>query len=345
MKKFFTLFALAVMAFAAQANVLTVCEGEATNDRAPLYGLYMDTQNTMVQMIYPADMLTDMVDGKISQVKFFCSDDAGIATGLSGAVVQLSVKAVEQDYFNAEALEAVEGTTAVATTTIAGGENELVFDFNEPFEYTGGNLLIETLVTTPAGFKTVKFYGVDTENPSSMYQYVWATWTGPSVNALNFLPQAGFTFEAGTTPEPTYTPVAPKVTIATNDADVVVEGIIEGGAADYGTVTLYQVDKEGVRHEIENPESFTRESEDYIVTIVAVATYENGEVMESEPVQVTVSKKQEKPTSIDEMNAGKTVAGVRYFNMAGQEMQEANGICISVYTFTDGTQVAVKVMQ
>ena len=48
---------------------------------------------------------------------------------------------------------------------------------------------------------------------------------------------------------------------------------------------------------------------------------------------------------IDEVNAGKTVAGVRYFNMAGQEMQEANGMTIVVTTYTDGTTSAVKVMK
>ena len=138
---------------------------------------------------------------------------------------------------------------------------------------------------------------------------------------------------------PDYTPVAPKVTIQTNDEDVVVEGIIEGAAADHGTVTLYTVDEEGVRHEVENPESFARENETYTVTVVAVATYENGEVMESEPVEVTVTKKEQQPdpTSINEMNGGKTVANVRYFNMAGQEMQEANGMTIVVTTYTDGT--------
>jgi hypothetical protein len=50
-------------------------------------------------------------------------------------------------------------------------------------------------------------------------------------------------------------------------------------------------------------------------------------------------------TGIDEMVEGKTVAGVRYFNMAGQEMQEANGICIAVTTYTDGTTSAVKVIK
>ena len=146
---------------------------------------------------------------------------------------------------------------------------------------------------------------------------------------------------------PDYTPVAPKVTIQTNDEDVVVEGIIEGAAADHGTVTLYTVDEEGVRHEVENPESFAREDEDYVVTVIAVATYENGEVMESEPVAVTITKKEQQPdpTSINEMNGGKTVASVRYFNMAGQEMQEANGMTIVVTTYTDGTSSAVKVMK
>ncbi len=48
---------------------------------------------------------------------------------------------------------------------------------------------------------------------------------------------------------------------------------------------------------------------------------------------------------VDELNADKTVAGVRYFNLAGQEMQQANGMTIVVTTYTDGTTSAVKVMK
>ena len=51
------------------------------------------------------------------------------------------------------------------------------------------------------------------------------------------------------------------------------------------------------------------------------------------------------PVSVDELVNGKTVAGVRYYNMAGQEMQEANGMTIVVTTYTDGTTSAVKVMK
>ena len=50
-------------------------------------------------------------------------------------------------------------------------------------------------------------------------------------------------------------------------------------------------------------------------------------------------------TGIDEMMSGKTISNVRYFNMAGQEMTEANGITIVVTTYTDGTTDAVKVVK
>ena len=50
-------------------------------------------------------------------------------------------------------------------------------------------------------------------------------------------------------------------------------------------------------------------------------------------------------TAVNEINGGKTVAGVRYYNMAGQEMQEANGMTIVVTTYTDGTTSAAKVIK
>ena len=50
-------------------------------------------------------------------------------------------------------------------------------------------------------------------------------------------------------------------------------------------------------------------------------------------------------TGIAEMNADKAVAGVRYYNMAGQEMQQANGLTIVVTTYTDGTTSTVKVIK
>ena len=50
-------------------------------------------------------------------------------------------------------------------------------------------------------------------------------------------------------------------------------------------------------------------------------------------------------SKVDEINAGKTVANVRYFNVAGQEMAQPEGMTIQVTTYTDGTSSAVKVVK
>ena len=50
-------------------------------------------------------------------------------------------------------------------------------------------------------------------------------------------------------------------------------------------------------------------------------------------------------TAVDELSAGKTVTGVRYYNMAGQQMAQPNGLTIQVTTYSDGSTSAVKVVK
>ena len=50
-------------------------------------------------------------------------------------------------------------------------------------------------------------------------------------------------------------------------------------------------------------------------------------------------------TGINEVADGKQVAGVRYYNLAGKEMTEANGLTIVVTTYTDGTTSTKKVLK
>ena len=50
-------------------------------------------------------------------------------------------------------------------------------------------------------------------------------------------------------------------------------------------------------------------------------------------------------TALDEVNAGKTIAGVRYFNVAGQEMAQPSGVTIQVTTYSDDTTSVAKVIK
>ena len=50
-------------------------------------------------------------------------------------------------------------------------------------------------------------------------------------------------------------------------------------------------------------------------------------------------------TSVAQVNAGKTVASVRYYNVAGQQVAQPTGLTIQVTTYTDGTTSAAKVVK
>ncbi len=66
-----------------------------------------------------------------------------------------------------------------------------------------------------------------------------------------------------------------------------------------------------------------------------------GEVNRSQVVSVNNPT----PTGINEVAAGKQVANVRYFNMAGQEMAQPDGMTLVVTTYSDGTTATTKVVK
>ena len=51
------------------------------------------------------------------------------------------------------------------------------------------------------------------------------------------------------------------------------------------------------------------------------------------------------PTGVTEIAQGKTVAGVRYFNIDGKEMMQPQGLTIAVTNYSDGTTKTEKIMK
>ena len=173
---------------------VTVGEGSTYNSYLPIYGTYYDTEGTMGQMIYTADMLTPLAGKKITSVRFYSRNPLEIKDGN----IQLSFKNVEQDGFT-EAAPIAE-MTAVANGAPVAGETELVFVLDEPYEYTGGNLAIEALVTVADAWKSTSFYGDNMSNRPSYYHYV--TSYGSTDQMSTFLPMVTFTYQKEDTPQP-----------------------------------------------------------------------------------------------------------------------------------------------
>ena len=338
MKKFFTLIAVAVLAFAAQATEMTVCDGTDTNNYIPIYGLYVDTDGTFGQMIYPADMLTDMVGKEITEIKFYSS-----RINFSGATLQLGLAKAEKD--NYDDYEAIEGATALCSITPNEGDTEMTFVFDEPYMYEGGNLMVEVLVTQIGTWKGTSFYGENMPYYYSFYQYQSAWSSTPSKYHEAFLPKATFTYEGGEVPpvEPTEKTGAPVFNGYTTDG--IHAYFVEILPTDEGSVIYYRVLYPGEEEYTEWAvyEDILSFEGDGKHRVEAYAVAPNK--LPSEQIAYEFVVEPEPPTSISEMMNGKTVAGVRYFNLAGQEVTEANGLTIVVTTYTDGTTSAVKVMK
>ena len=69
--------------------------------------------------------------------------------------------------------------------------------------------------------------------------------------------------------------------------------------------------------------------------------------LEGEAVRVNAcSIAANKPTALNEMNVGKAIANVKFFNLAGQEMTDLiDGVNLVVTTYTDGTRTTSKVIR
>ena len=333
MKKFFTLISVAILAFAAQANVLTVCDGSAINYLVPINGWYVDQEGTMSQSIYPAEMLADMQNGQITQVKFYPEE----TIEFDDCELQLALKTVDENGF--ETATAITGATVVSTTDVYYNNTAITFNLYQPYEYTGGNLLVEVMVTFAGDYNYVSTYflGIETENNASFSSY--DSYGTPSTKLHQFLPKCTFTYEPGTTPQPTEKTGAPLFNGYTTDG--IHAYFIELIPSEPSTI-YYRVqynDGEFTEWTVyEDILDFTEDGK-YRVEAYAIA---DGK-LQSDPVayEFYVSPF----TGLSELVNGKAVAGVRYFNMAGQEMQEAHGMTIVVTTYTDGTTSAVKVMK
>jgi len=183
------MFQVALNASALEAaNEVTVCDGTVQNAYVPTYGLYFDDNQTNAQMIYPAEMLSDMVGKEITSISFY----ATAPTGLKNGTFQLSLKTTEQSEF--AAAEEIADMTVVATLVPDPESDMLTFTLETPFLYEGGNLAVENRVITAGNYKSGAFYGINTDYYASVYSF--NNW-GNEVRQQQFLPKATFLYKDG----------------------------------------------------------------------------------------------------------------------------------------------------
>ena len=183
-----------LLPFASQAQTmyLTVADSTATNNYVPVYGLYVD-DFVRCQTVYPADMLTSMTGENILGLTYYLGTPATSSWG----VAQFVVNVKEVTGTTLSAFEDMTGATTVYTGSLDATQATMEIEFDIPYAYQGGNLLIEIYNTLEGTYKSAYFYGKNVTGAS------WQGNNGTSVanitgSARAFMPKTTFVY--GTAP-------------------------------------------------------------------------------------------------------------------------------------------------
>ena len=165
-----------------------VADGTTTNNYVLLRSSYQDDLYKS-QVIYPADMLTELVGKPINSMTFYTtySTTTDYSGDWSVSTMKFYLNEVEES-----TLSARNGNTGTVvyegTTTYNSADKTLTYNFNTPFIYTGTGNLMLTLDYTNAnsGYSSGGFYGVSTSSNTAWCQYSSYTKT--------FLPKVAFDY-------------------------------------------------------------------------------------------------------------------------------------------------------
>ena len=185
---------------AVEVTSATVCDGTDSNYTLPIYGNYYNNKQ-INQMIYPSELLSEIQGKTITSMKFYPTIPIDFSGGAFTVKMGMTSTAAYTSSRNYSRITA--NMTTVKTGQVAvSGENELVITFDEPFEYTGNNLVIDFEVTQTGTTTntTTYFYGV---NQNSTYRSfnsygtstnTYGRYTNGSRRA--FLPKVTFEWQA-----------------------------------------------------------------------------------------------------------------------------------------------------
>ena len=171
-----------------QTGNLTVFDGTATNRFVPIYTAYTDAYEKC-EMVYPADTLESIVGRKITSMKFYTSKDY---FDYSDVVFQVFLTEYPLDYING--FHGTAGATMVYEGGLVIANHVMTIQFDEPFHYDGGNLLVGVYVTETGGWDNTPWYG-ETVNGASVQGYSYDGLYAINPTQRNFLPKATFHFE------------------------------------------------------------------------------------------------------------------------------------------------------
>ena len=169
-----------------------ICDATDENDNLPVWGYWFD-QAQINQMLYPASKLGALSGKKLTKLTFYPKEGIKFYSTSESSTASIIIKLanVASGSTFSYPLEPEKTTVKTITLPVSAQTSltEWVFEFDETFDYTGGDLLVE-VVTTAGKFGATTFYGENQSATSSYYKR-----SGANAVASNFLPKVTFAYE------------------------------------------------------------------------------------------------------------------------------------------------------
>ena len=182
------LMAAFLLPFASHAqNSWTVADGTTTHATVPLDFYNCDGSGVRnAQMLYPASLLTDMVGSNIGAITFYHQNTSANKT-LSASTWYIMMGTTTETDLSTGFSTVVLDTVYAGNLVVAGGV--FTFEFDIPYSYNGGNLIVEIYTTGATG----NWFGSSNQGCLGV-DSIGSTYSSmSSPNYTSFLPKTTFT--------------------------------------------------------------------------------------------------------------------------------------------------------
>lgn len=188
------LFALTIVNCSfAQEVTTTVADGTTTNMRIPVFGSGASAPQHQ-QVIYPGDILTDMVGGTVSSITFYMSS---VPLNAWNCSFSIRLGTVDVTSFSSSSLMPVDNTVEVFSglMPVDATNRQITIVFTQPYTYTGGNLLLDVQNSVGGTNSASYFLGVNPGGHSSLCSFEMSG----NVSNLRqqFIPKTTFVYTGG----------------------------------------------------------------------------------------------------------------------------------------------------
>lgn len=207
---------------------LTVNDSTATNSYTPIWGLWTDSY-AKSQFIIPAADLADMTYGIINKLTFYSSN-----ASINWGDAEFEVYMTEVDYTSFSSTSLIDWTNmtkVMNSGSLSINDNIMEFDFDNPYQYLGGNLMIGFCQTVSGTYGSCNWYGVTQTENTAIGGYENAK----AISFQKFLPKTKFDFVMGEAPS----------CLKPNNLTINYNGGTEATLSWEGNANIYNIDVNG----------------------------------------------------------------------------------------------------